>query len=221
MLQIILTVLLVVVLTAAVVSFVVMGLSQIRRTRALARVAHKLGLRFSADDPFDLPRRYADFALIANGHSPHANNVTYGRLAGRLVREFDFRYEVGHGTQRAGRHYHVVVLETDRKLPDLLMWNDSDAEAAPLRCRGIDGHVACWSYRGNSALAAALADAREELADQGTSIEAGAGGLMVFTPLASRSASYAGRLLRIVRAVENIDQPTEGPGGQNVENQPN
>ena len=79
------------ILIAAVVSFAVMAGMRARRTHTTARISNGLQMRFSPEDPFDVPRRYPDFVLIANGHSPQASNVTYGRLEGHRVRAFDFR----------------------------------------------------------------------------------------------------------------------------------
>jgi hypothetical protein len=119
--------LLIAVLVAAVISFVVMGLAKVRRSRSLARAAHQRGNRFFRDDPFDVPRRYAKFALISSGHSPCAHNVTDGRLGGRSARAFDFRCELGHGTRRITRHYSVLVVGAAECPHRLLMWSDADA----------------------------------------------------------------------------------------------
>ena len=210
MLQIVFTLLLVAVLVAAVASFIIMGLMQIRRTRALAREAHELGLRFSPGDPFDIPRRYAHFALIGSGHGPRASNVTHGRLSGRPVRAFDFRYEAGHGTQRVARHYNVIVLETDGDLPELWMWNDNDAESAPLRSASGPRRVACWTYTGDGELAGALSEALEPLGPDGTSFEANSTGLMIFTPVRRGRARSAGRLGETIRAIRDLPSPLGG-----------
>ena len=50
---------------AAMVSFLMAGARQYRRTCRLRRRAEELGLRFSHSDPFDVPNRYANFALMA------------------------------------------------------------------------------------------------------------------------------------------------------------
>jgi len=205
-LQIAFMVLLSGVLAAAVVSCAVMGLLQIRRTRVLAREANKLGMRFSRDDPFDVSRRYANFALMSSGHSLRASNVIYGRLSRRPVRAFDFRYEVGHGTRRVTRRYSVVVMETDRQLPRLLMWHDRDAGDAPLEARQGDGHLACWTYRGSDDLAASARDACLALADDAVSIETSGTSLMAFSSAGSRGRGYAERLTRTVAALETLDR---------------
>lgn len=144
------------VLSAAVVFFAVMGLLQTRRKNVLTRKAHEGGMRFSGRDPFNIPCRYRRFALIDSGHSPHATNVTYGRRGGGSVRAFDFRCEAGHGTRRVTRHYDVVVVETDFEIPGVLLWDDRDAEHAPLAARQADGHMAWWSWRGSEGMAARM-----------------------------------------------------------------
>ena len=201
MLQLLFTILLVFVLATACVSFAVMGLMQSRRTRRLRREAHELGLRFSVDDPFDVLRRYADFALIGCGHSARAGDVTYGRLGARVVRAFNFRYEVGHGTGRTARHYNVVIIEAEESSARLLMWNDNDSGAAPLQARAPDGHVGRWSYRGNAQLAAALAEIGAETDDRkAESYQANETGLMVFAPASGRIHGYSDNIARATEA---------------------
>ena len=201
-------------IAAASISFVVMGLAQLRRTRALARRAHGTGLKFSGDDPFDMPRRYADFSLIALGHSPQAHNVSYGRLAGWLIRTFDFHYEVGHGPRRITRRYSVVTAETDLDLPAVTMWNNSDAEYAPLAIRYSGNHVACWTFLGDEQVARAIAHVGWPLAESGLSAET-CGNVMMFCIPARRSTKRAGRLLDVAVAV--LRTLSEMPGGDTPE----
>ena len=144
------------VLLAASVSFAVMGLGKMLRRRRLARDAHESGMKFFPDDPYDVPRRYADFAVVSSGHSPCANNVTAGRLGGRALRAFDFRCELGHGTRRLTRRYSVAVAETSLAQASLLMWHTGDAELAPMAARDMQGRVGQWSFRGSRALAEAV-----------------------------------------------------------------
>jgi len=205
-LQTLFTVLLTGVLTAAVACFAVIGAVRAWRTRALGGESRRMGFRFSAGDPFDVPRRYADFALISSGHSRRAGNVGYGRMEGQLVRVFDFRYEVGHGTQRLTRYYKVILIETSRPLPRVLMWHDADAEAAPLQARPGDGHVACWSYHGNGEAASLLAGTQGLAHDVPACLEANATGLMVFLPARgpSRGAPSLEQCLAVARALEGL-----------------
>jgi hypothetical protein len=204
------TVLLVGVLGAACASFVVIGLVRTRRTRLLRKQAFEMGLRFAASDPFDVPRRYAGFTLLSAGHSPQAGNVTYGRKEGRLVRAFDFRYEVGHGTQRRTRYYRVAVVESDRPMPGLLMWHDSDAGAAPLVAGFAEGHVASWRFRGSRDAAEALADLPDRSAGGGVSFESARGGLMIFSSVGGKTADDVDRLERCIAAARALESVSGG-----------
>ena len=127
-----------------------------RRTE-LARLAGDLGFRYSREDPFDIPGRYASFALLASGHSPAAVNVISGHLEGLSVRAFDFQYEAGHGTRRMTRRYGVVLLETDLPQPRLLMWHNGDF--APVPARLATRTQGPWSLLGDVALTDAFLSA--------------------------------------------------------------
>ena len=215
LLQTAFVVLLVGVLAASVISVAIMALLQIGRTRRLARQAESLGLRFASEDPFDAPRRYADFALITNGHSPRASNVTYGRLDGRMVRAFDFRYEVGHGTRRVTRHYDVVVVESERDLGNVLMWHDSDDEFAPLAVRG-EQRAGAWGVWGDVALVERLAEAIAPRGGSPVSMQCCGGTLMLFAPERRRRGGYAARLEDAVAVMDVLDclPPHDGTPAQ-------
>jgi len=188
------------VLVAAVGTFVVVGLAKVRRTRRLAGAAHRQGRRFFRDDPYDVPRRYGDFALISSGHSPRANNVTDGRLGGLAVRTFDFRCELGHGTRRTTRHYNIMTADVQGPAEGVLMWPDSDADIAPLAARDNDGRVAGWSFSGSRRLAGALAGAWAGGPGEEPCMEVRGSVLMVAAP-AGRSA---GRYLVSFEDVEPL-----------------
>jgi hypothetical protein len=177
---------LIVALTAAVVSFFVMGLRHHWHGRVMSRYSNEHDLRFNRDDPFGIPLVYRRFALISCGHSPRACNVTHGRVAGRVVRAFDFRYEIGHGTLRVTRRYGVVVVDMETPDHNVLMWNDSDAQHAPLEVRQIDGHVGCWSFTGDADLAKTLAGHVGPLGADGLSMQARDGLLMLYLPAKGR-----------------------------------
>ena len=202
--QIVFIVVLIGLLAGAVVSFVRMGLRQRRRTNALAREAHEMGLRFSSDDPFDVSRRYSGFALMNTGHSLRASNVTYGHQKGRLLRSFDFRCEVGHGTRRMTRAYRVVVAETERTMPAAMMWNDRDVDAAPLGVRHGHVRIGCWLCRGSGAFGAALARAFGSLAEEGLSMEALGTALMLCSPIPEGSGQGGGWLERMSCLLDSL-----------------
>ncbi len=178
------------VLATSVVWFCVLGAVQKCRTARFAREAHRLEMRFSAADPFDVPRRYAGFALTSRGHGPAAHNVTHGRVAGRPLRAYEFRYEIGHGPRRTARHYHVVVIESAERVPEVLMWNDADAAFAPLSLSDSPKRLACWTYRGDDAAASAVGYACDALADRGVSMESRGRALMLCEPAGRKRRQY-------------------------------
>jgi hypothetical protein len=177
---------LVLALLAAGISFLAMGMVQWYRARELAGFSHERSLRFSRDDPFELPVRFGQFALLACGHSPSASNVAYGQCGAWSVKAFDFRYEVGHGTRRMGRYYSVVLIDTSLFLPEVLMWNTADADNAPLGVRQNDGQTGCWVYTGNGVLAEILKDAAGSLGQRGLSLQAHGCVLLLALPTGRR-----------------------------------
>ena len=186
-------VLLVGVLVASAVSFLVMGLLHHLRTGALARRAHEMAMQFSRDDPFDLPRILSDFALVASGHSPRAENVTYGHLDGRVARAFDFRYEVGHGTGRMTRHYSVITVEARQELDSMLMWHEDDAPAAPISLRLANRRLGRWLYQGSRSSTEAFGQVCANL-DRPLCMETRGKLAMVFIAVRGHGQAYVGRI---------------------------
>ena len=203
--------LLVAVLVAASVSFAVMGLGKVFRRRRLACNAHQCGLRFFPDDPYDVPRRYADFAVISSGHSPCANNVTAGGIAGRTLRAFDFRCELGHGTRRLTRRYSVAIAETRQSQPSLLMWHSGDGELAPLAARDVQGQVGQWSFRGSREQAEAVEAACRNFSQAEPSVEIRGSVVLIAVPVRRAIRQYALALDEISGIIEALDGP-RGPG---------
>ena len=188
----VLTVLLIGGLIASAVYFVLKGLRQLRRTRALAGKAQEMGLQFSPDDPFDLPVALAGFALVSSGHSPRAENVIYGRLDGRTVRAFDFRYEVGHGAQRQTRHYSVITVEPPHEVNSMLMWHEDDAASAPMSLRLANQRIGGWLYEGSSALVAALAETFGHMSCP-VNVQTRGRAAMLFMPAKAYARAYGAR----------------------------
>jgi len=203
--QDIFTLLLIGVLIASVVSFVVMGLRQLRRTNSLARKAHEMDLHFSPGDLFDVPRRYGGFALISNGHGPRAYNVTHGHIRSTPVRAFDFRYEVGHATRRTTRHYAVIVVQTRMALGQLVMWHVDDTPAAPLSSSPGTRLVDKWICRGDLELARALTADGGPLGAQGASAEVRNDTIMFSLPIEKRRQDYTVSLGCIDRVLGRIE----------------
>lgn len=204
MFQIALTVLLTAVILAAVVSFCVMGIMQYRRARSLSRRAHEKSLLFAPDDPFDVACRYGDFALIDCGHSPRANNVTYGRHQGWAIREFDFRYEVGHGTQRATRNYHVIIAETEAEMPPALIWNEASGETVPLAAMRSGGRKGCWVCTGGDAVTNALVHACKDFADRGLSVQIIGQVVMLHVPARRYGRAYSLDLEEVTPLLDRV-----------------
>jgi len=206
------TSLLMTVLIVSVISFAIMGMSQRRRTRRLARQAHEAGLRFFAEDPFDIPRAYADFAVMGSGHSLKASNVTYGRVEGMPVRAFDFRYELGHGTRRLTKRCDVIVIDSDAPVPALLMWPDGSGEL-PFAISGPgDGRAGPWRYAGAAALAEALAGDGQGLSGDELSIEARSARVMVCRRARRRDGhvQQLRQVAGIVRAIQHHARKSDG-----------
>jgi hypothetical protein len=204
--QEIFTLLLIGVLVASVVSFVVMGLGQLRRTGSLARRAYELDMHFSASDPFDVPRRYGAFALISSGHGPRAYNVTHGHVRGVPVRAFDFRYEVAHATRRTTRHYAVVVVQTHMPLDKLVMWNVDDVQAVPLSSALGSTRIGKWICSGDLDLARSLVETDAPLVGQATSTEVQNGMVLFCTLIVKRHHGYSELLGNVDRVLERIEE---------------
>lgn len=182
--------LLIAVLLAAIAGIAVMAASQARRTRLLGRMAYEAGMRFSRDDIFDVFTRYGDFAIIRAGHSPRANNVTYGQYEGLPVRAFDFRYEIGHGGGRLTRTCGLVLAELEQPLPCSAIWSDVDADAV-LEARCPAGRLAGWSLTGESHLARKLCEACIAAGVEGVSMQTSGNRMMLITPLLKTRQDYA------------------------------
>ncbi len=198
-------------LVIAVMIFTAVGLRQWRRRVRLARKADELGLRFSVDDLFDIPRRYAELALMGSGHSLTAENVTYGHQEGRLARAFDLHYEIGHGTRRLMRRYSGALLETPRPLPELLVWRPSREWTLPM---DGDGRIGSWSHVGPRDLALAALDAGLADAPEGGCFQVRASVLLIGAPRERFSADYFGSLpalRKIARALEELCPAPEPP----------
>ena len=170
------------VLAAATVVFAVTGILHRRRVGILSRVANRCGLRFSSDDPFDVPRSYADFVPVACGHSARARNVTYGRWHGLPIRSFDFRYEAGHGTQRLTRNFVVVVVQLEHAVPPVLMWNTLDAMCPPLEAVRCVDKISVWMCRGDEAMVRNLAQVLAPLERQAVCLQTRADQVMLWMP---------------------------------------
>ncbi|MFW6133731.1 MAG: hypothetical protein ACOC8F_07520 [Planctomycetota bacterium] len=206
-------------LAAAVVYFAVMAVRRRRRSRVLARSAHECGMRFAAGDPFDIPRRYGDVALISSGHSPRARDVTYGQRRGRVARVFDFRCEAGHATRRVTRHYTVLVAE-GVDLADAILWHVDDLALAPLSAREEQVARGPWRGDGDAGVAERLARAAGSLADRAVSMQVRAGRLMLCAPAAGARRGYALDVDDLDAVLGRLDAPPSSDRPSDVANPP-
>jgi len=96
---------------AGIIALIVYGIRKARERRAaMARMAAQWGLQYYADDPYDLPARYAHFDLFSSGHSRKASNVMAGKVSGRDVILCDYQYTTGSGKNSTTYHYQAAIM---------------------------------------------------------------------------------------------------------------
>lgn len=165
-----------------------------------------MGLRFSPDDPFDVPHRYRQFPVICSGHSPLAENVSYGRVDGWPVRAMQFHNEIGHGTRRQTKNYSIIVFEVDSPLPSAALWNNRDLSDAPLEVRNASQHLEYWTYSGDEEFCRQISRLAEDLGKDGFNIQT-LGQSIFFSVLEKRSEGfYTDYLKPIIAVLENLPQ---------------
>jgi len=178
-----------------------------RRSGRRSRQSHELAMGFAAEDPFDLPRRYGQFALLGRGHGLRAHDVTYGRYGGRRARCFEVRLEQGHGPHRLIRRASAVAVETDHDLGVVLLWHDRDAEGRELFLPPAAGQVGPWRCCGPAQAVEALAGACGLSQGAGASIEVRGGVLLLWVPYLT--ADTTAWLAEAARAVAALTGPAE------------
>lgn len=198
--------LLIAVLTGAIVSIVVLGVIQVRRSRRLSTLAYQKGMHFSVDDPFGIPIRYGMFSLVISGHSCRAHNVTHGYIDSVPVRAFDFHYEVGHATRRAARQYSVIVVDMPFQLPDLLLWHKDDLEAAPVALAVQPFDAGRWLGRGDQKFSRSLVQYAKWLDQDKGSVECCQSQMMIALPLLKQSQNYMSVLGQMQELVHELRQ---------------
>jgi len=113
-------------IAALIVVGIIYGIIKARERReAMARLAASLGLRYYADDPWDMPSRYSHFDLFQHGHSKRASNILAGEPDGRSVVAFDYRYTTGSGKNQTTHHYQGAILAMPIVAPRLRMRRES------------------------------------------------------------------------------------------------
>ena len=203
-----LTMLLAAILMGALAWFAVLGIAHHRRTNRLAVNAHRAGLQFSMGDPFGVPLRYADFALVASGHSSRASSVTFGRLGQSAIRSFDLHYELGHGTQRATRHLRGVAIETPYDLPPLQLWHDSFPGPLPLSAASSATADGPWRHAGLPEFATAVLAVLPGIGAPVYTCQAQGGTILLFLPL-SAPVIPPDVLTQLASAAEQFDRGVE------------
>ncbi len=178
--------------------------AQRRRRLGLAQSAHKVGLRFSAPDIFQVSRRYACFVLAQAGHSPLAENVLYGRFDQWQVRCFDYRFEAGHGPRRIVRRYSVMVADTDIVTPRTILWDQNDTGLMPLAAQHAQSHLSHWWIVDGPEYAAKLLSACEELASQPVHLQAEGGTIIACFPRRWLARQVPDRLAEFSRALAKL-----------------
>lgn len=202
--QLIFLVILIGALAAGVIVLALLGWAQRRRRLKLTRVAHAMGLKFSADDPFDLTNRYRGFVLPSAGHSPRADNVIYGRHRGWSVRAFDYYFEAGHGPHRLGRRYGVIVADTDVDLRRALMWHGADPGPVPIAAATPGGEAGPWHVVHGGASAAALAEAFGGFADEPVNVQTDRRSVMLCAAGRWKPDDLSRRIDAAVGGLENL-----------------
>ncbi len=185
------------VLLTALAASVAAWIKRRRRRLLLSRQANQMGLRFWVSDPFNIPGRYGEMAVIAGGHSPVAHNVTYGQMSGLAVRAFDFHCEVGHGASRATQRWGVVLVEMPHPTAGALLLRGA--------CPGLVGRPLRqsppWMCAGDAAAGAVLAKALSPLEALGDCcIEAHGAALLAALPAAFCAKGYKQALQMLIDA---------------------
>lgn len=192
-------------LAAGIGALAYLGLSQRRRRLRLAQVAHHLGMRFSASDPFQISHRYGGFVLSSAGHSPLADNVIYGRYEGWNLRAFDYRFEAGHGTQRMVRRYSVIVADTDLVLPRTLLWHAQDDELLPLAVGRACEPAGPWAVVEGGPDAPAVAKAFAEFAAEPVNLQTDGSTVIVYSARRRKASEIAPLLGQVARGLSRLE----------------
>ncbi|HPS52409.1 MAG TPA: hypothetical protein PLK08_02550, partial [Phycisphaerae bacterium] len=139
---------------AALCVFGAHGWQMVRRERMLAGQANDAGLKFSREDPFEIPLKYAAFSLMRCGHGQIAYNVAYGRLDSFDVQALDFSYEIGDGFERSTHRYGVIIFAVP-VCGHMLMWPQCKTvhNMPLLTADNIVEVVGPWQYCGSGSLA--------------------------------------------------------------------
>ena len=103
----------------AVVAVVFGFMAAEKRRKELAALAARLGMQFSREDPFNLPRRHRRMPAFKKGHSRKAYNTMYGDVGGLYTVATDYRYTVGSGKNSHTYRLTYCLLHTDKTFHNL------------------------------------------------------------------------------------------------------
>jgi hypothetical protein len=104
-----------------------------KRRQELAAWGERQGLRFSADDPFDIPERFSQFGLMKQGHSHKAMNVLWreGGIGESFI--FQYSYITGSGKEQTTHSCCACSWQLPVALGSFV-----------IRPEGFFDHVAAW-----------------------------------------------------------------------------
>lgn len=174
---------LVIFFVSALCVFSVHGWRRVRREQMLAGQAAMAGLKFSRQDPFELPLKYSGFSLMRCGHGQTASNVAFGRVDSFDVQAFDFSYETGHGFERTTHRYGVMVLSVQAD-EHVVMWSQYKPELVPFMIPSETQKIGPWCYSGSQRLAESIrvADSSGKLENAAAAVELKGNVLMISIP---------------------------------------
>jgi hypothetical protein len=104
-----------------------------KRRQELMAWGEQRGLRFSADDPFDIPERFSQFGLMQEGHSHKAMNVLWreGQTGEAFI--FQYQYTTGSGRDQTTHSCCACSWQLPVNLQEIV-----------IRPEGFFDHVAAW-----------------------------------------------------------------------------
>ncbi len=104
-----------------------------KRRQELAAWGEQRGLRFSVDDPFDIPERFSQFGLMQQGHSREATNVLWREGQAGEAFIFEYSYTTGSGKDETTYTCCACSWQLPVSLKEIVV-----------RPEGFFDHVAAW-----------------------------------------------------------------------------
>jgi len=97
------------------------GADVLERSDACRRFARERRAEFHPADPWDLPKKYADFPLFTVGLARQASNVIVADVGGSPVVLCDYEFKTSNDPDEAPRRFQVAVMELPIIAPPLEM----------------------------------------------------------------------------------------------------